>query len=182
MTRYTFEENQILFMQDMSFYKGIPPLDFEVRVDLTENCTLFRPGYGMPGFYGNGAIHVKVQHMDEPLRNFCKENFIEILEESFNESSKFQQIKKLGVIHSSVLFSDEFPELKNNYHERPFLMHVSGEIDRFDVEKFHKLLKLQPITQGEINKCLWFWRSHTRYEGQDPWEVNKQRGKELNLW
>ena len=54
------KNNRIQYGQDFSFYCGIPAgVNFSVRKCSADGrYDLIAPGYGAPGDYGNGSLHV----------------------------------------------------------------------------------------------------------------------------
>lgn len=59
-------KNSIPYMQDMSFFDGIPKGKYNIEKN-NESLRLIAPGYGeRPDNYGNGAIYVRIQNL--PLK------------------------------------------------------------------------------------------------------------------
>ena len=192
--KYKFEENEAVFMQDMRFFRGIPPIEFTLEVDFTENCKLTTPGYGEAVNYGNGSIYVKVQHLPENVKQFCRENFTKIVRWGDGltlESKRFSSLGNVAFLHRSVLFAEEFPEIMNlatykngQFIERPLISCVAGVNKLFDPLEFVEDVMALPIMQRHKEKCLWLWRENVStawWTKEDPWETDGRRAKELGL-
>ena len=71
-----FMRNNIFYMQDHGFWKGIPhDIDFVIDKASKDGIKLIAPGfgalkdnpYGLPYNYGNGAIYVKISELIDSI-------------------------------------------------------------------------------------------------------------------
>ena len=90
--KLTVKKNNIFYMQDFSFFKGVPEGKYDVKIQDNKSLRLTSPGYGDLSSYGNGPIFIKYGHLPEDAKKFVDDYFrnkyIKDFEEAFKEEKK----------------------------------------------------------------------------------------------